>query len=332
MKNLKKVLVKQETFLFLIILVFSLIIFTLNRSFMLPQNILGLLRNYSFTGIVAVGVFIVLLSGGIDISFMAISTVSMYLMGSYLISAANGNVVIAFIICGVTGIILGAINGIIVYYFRVPTLIVTIGTMNLFYGTMMFFSKSRDIYNLPVWFRKFTTFEFPINENVRVSVFILMWLIVVIVTWIILKYTVLGRGIYAMGGGGIIRARQAGFNVLNIQLFTYCYAGFLYGIAGVISAGTIDQILPTALVGKEMPVVAAVVVGGAALTGGAGSLLGISLGVILLSLIRNGLTLMRVDSYYQDVVMGLIVLISVIITTIRTRYLVKNNLKIDIEY
>jgi simple sugar transport system permease protein len=332
MKNFKKLFNKTETFLFIIIIVFSLIIFSLNRSFLLPENLLGLLKSYSFSGIVSVGVFLILLSGGVDLSFMAITTVSMYMMGSYIISTSNGNVALAFLICGSMGIILGAINGFLVYYFKIATLIVTLGTMNLFYGVMMFFSKSRDIYNLPQWFRNFTTFSVPFGKNAQMSVFIIMWILVILVTWFILKYTVLGRGVYALGGGGINKARQAGFNVRAITMFIYCYAGFLYGIASVISAGTIDQILPTSLVGKEMPIIAAVVVGGASLAGGSGSLFGVTLGVILLSLIRNGLTLMKVTSYYQGVVMGIIILVSIIITNFRLRSLTKTISKIDIEY
>jgi simple sugar transport system permease protein len=312
--------------------VFSLIIFLLNRSFILPENILGLLKSYSFTGIVAVGVFLVLLSGGVDLSFMAISTVSMYMMGSYMLSSFKGHIVVAFIICGIMGIILGAINGLLVYHFKIATLIVTLGTMNLFYGVMMFFSKSRDIYDLPKWFRNFTTLNISLGKNTELSVFIVMWVIVLLFTWFILKYTVLGRGIYAFGGGGINRAKQAGFNVFAIQMFVYCYAGFLYGTASIIAAGTIDQILPTSLVGNEMPVIAAVVVGGVSLAGGSGSLLGVTLGVILLSLIRNGLTLMKVSSYYQGVVYGAIILISIIITNYRQRSLRRDISKIDIEY
>jgi simple sugar transport system permease protein len=204
--------------------------------------------------------------------------------------------------------------------------------MNLFYGVMMFFSKSRDIYDLPAWFRSFTTLNIPLGKDAQLSVFIIMWVLVILITWFILKFTVLGRGIYALGGGGINRAKQAGFNVFGIQMFIYCYAGFLYGIASVISAGTIDQILPTSLVGKEMPVIAAVVVGGASLAGGSGSLLGVTLGVILLSLIRNGLTLMKVTSYMQGVVMGAIILISIIITNFRMRSMTRSTSKIDIEY
>jgi simple sugar transport system permease protein len=332
MKSFKKLFNKTETFLFLIIIVFSLLIFVLNRSFMLPENILGLLKSYSFTGIVAVGVFLVLLSGGVDLSFMAVATVAMYLMGSYMMSVLKGNIIVAFLICGAAGIILGAINGLLVYHFKIATLIVTLGTMNLFYGVMMFFSKSRDIYDLPEWFRNFTAINIPFGKDAQLSVFIIMWVLVLLITWFILKFTVLGRGIYALGGGGINRAKQAGFNVFGIQMFIYCYAGFLYGIASVISAGTIDQILPTSLVGKEMPVIAAVVVGGASLAGGSGSLLGVSLGVILLSLIRNGLTLMKVTSYMQGVVMGAIILISIIITNFRLRSLTRSTSKIDIEY
>ncbi len=299
---------------------------------MQAENILSLLKSYSFTGIISIGVFMILLSGGIDLSFMVIATTAMYLMGSYMLSSFQGNIFLAFIICAVVGTILGAINGLLVYYFKVSTLIVTLGTLNLFYGVLMFFSKSRDIYYLPEWFRNFASMKFSfISERIEVSVFIIMWLVVLIVSWLILKYTVLGRGIYAIGGGGINDAKKAGFNIFKIQLFIYCYAGFLYGIGSVIPAGTVGEIVPTALFGKELPVIAAVVVGGASLAGGSGSILGVTFGVILLSLIRNGLTLMRVSSYWQGITMGIIVLISIIITNFRVRYLAKNVSKIDID-
>jgi simple sugar transport system permease protein len=328
------VLKRHEFYLFVIILFLSVVITVFNRSFTTLENILDLLKIYSFIGILATGVFVVLLSGGIDLSFTAVATVSMYLMGSYMLSF-EGNLSMAILIALSVGAMLGAINALLVHFLRIQTIIITLGTLNVYWGSLMFLSGGRDIYNLPTWFRNFAKFNLVqwTSENGSVyglSIFILMWIAVLLMTWAILKYTMIGRGVYSLGGG-LQAACRAGFNIIKINFFTYCYAGLIASIASIVHVGLVDQIAPHSIVGKELVVIAAVILGGASLVGGSGTLLGTVLGVILIAVIGNGLTLMRVSSYWQGIFTGFILLVGIYIISYRRRVREKEIVRVNVE-
>lgn len=331
MRNLIK---RHEFYLFVIILFISAMITAFNRAFISLENILDLLKIYSFIGILATGVFVVLLSGGIDLSFTAVATVSMYLMGSYML-AWEGNLFLSFLIALSVGAVLGAVNAILIHFLKIRTIIITLGTLNAYWGTLMFLSKGRDIYNLPNWFRDFAKFNLVqwTSKNggiYGISIFILMWIVVILMTWAILKYTMIGRGVYGLGGG-LQAASRAGFNIIKIHFFTYCYAGFLAGIASIVHVGLVDQIAPHSIVGKELVVIASVVLGGASLVGGSGTLFGTVLGVLLIAVIGNGLTLMRVSSYWHGIFTGFVLLVSIYITALRRKIREKEIMRVNVE-
>jgi len=325
---------RHEFYLWVIILVISIVITIFNNAFLTLENILDILKIYSFIGILATGVFVVLLSGGIDLSFTAVATVSMYLMGSYML-AYVGNLFIAFLIALCVGVMLGAVNAVLIHYLRIRTIIITLGTLNLYWGTLMFLSKGRDIYNLPPWFRDFARINLiqwksEAGSVYGLSIFIVMWAVVIVMTWAVLKYTMIGRGVYALGGG-LQPASRAGFNILKINFFTYCYAGLLAGIASIVHVGLVDQIAPHSIVGKELVVISAVVLGGASLEGGTGTLFGTLLGVLLIGVIGNGLTLVRISSYWHGVFTGCVLLASLCIMAYRRRMREREMVRVNVE-
>jgi simple sugar transport system permease protein len=311
---MKKLFQHHETYLVLIILVLSAVITSINSNFLTAENMFDMMKSNSFVGIMAIGMLLVLISGGIDISFAAIATVGQYVMALFIIRF-GGNVFIALAISAMVGTLLGMINGLLIYYFRIPSIITTIATMNIYYGFLIVFTGGKWIYSLPDWFRKFAeirllTFYSSSGIAYGLSVVTFIWILVVISTIIILKYTILGRSIYALGGDRKSSIR-VGLNVFLTETFVYSFMGFLAGIAGVVQALLVQTVAPNSIVGKELNVIAAVVLGGASLAGGKGSVFGVVLGVSLLAILRNGMTLMAVPAVWFEFLVGLVILVSV---------------------
>jgi simple sugar transport system permease protein len=329
MKNLFK---HHETYVLLVIIVFSAIITTINPNFLTLENFFDLAKSYSFIGIMAVGVTFVLISGGIDISFTAVATVGEYVMAVMVIKY-GGNIFTAFLLVAVVGIALGMINATLIYFFNIPTIITTIATLNIYYGILIVISGGKWIYALPDWFRNFAdirlfTLRTAQGLEYGLSIITAIWFAIIIIAWIILRYTKLGRGIYAMGGS-MNAARRAGFNIFGIQMFVYSFMGLMAGIAGLVQALLVQTVAPNSIVGKELDVIAAVVLGGASLAGGSGTLFGTILGVTLIAIMGNGLTLMRVSSFWYDVFIGLVIIISVGFSAYQRREKVKRTILVE---
>ncbi len=311
MKNIVK---KYEFYLFIIIVTLVIFFAVFSDNFLNLENFMDILISSSFIGIMAAGMLVVLISGGIDLSVTAIATVAQYIMAITIIDY-NGNLFSAFMVAGIIGILLGTFNAFLIYYLRAPALIITIATLNLFYGATIFVTKGKWIYNFPDWFNQsHNLFSFTSADESHfysgISLPVVILVLVFILTYIILKYTVLGRKIFAMGGN-FEAARRAGFNMLGLTIFVYCYIGFLSGIGSVGQVLILHSVQPNAIVGRELEVIAATVLGGASLAGGAGSVFGTALGVALLAIVWNGLVIMGVSSYWHNVIIGLIIIFSV---------------------
>lgn len=331
---LKKVLGRNELYLFLIIVVLSIILTSINRDFLTLENLFDLLKSYSFLGILAVGVLVVLISGGIDISFTAIASVAEYIMAIVIIKY-GGNMFVAFLIASLIGTALGLVNALLIYFFDAPAIVVTIATLNIFYGLLMFISGGKWIYNFPQWFRDFTTQNVFQLTNIAgntygLSVLTVIWILVIILTWVILNYTTIGRKVYAMGAN-IEAARRAGFNIFRLNLFVYGYMGFLAGLASVVHTQIVQVVAPNSIVGRELDVLAAVVLGGASLAGGEGTLLGTILGITLIAVMGNGLILTKVSSYWHNVLIGLIIVMSISVTAYQRKIKERRAVAIEIE-
>lgn len=317
MKNLFN---KFEFILFIIIVALVLFFAFSTENFFTLENFFDLLVSYSFLGIMAAGMLVVLISGGIDLSFTAIATVAQYVMAIVIIDY-SGNLFSAFLVAGIIGILLGTMNSLLIYYLKAPAMIITIATLNLFYGVTIFITRGRWIYNFPDWFNKsHNIFGFTAADGsyYGISLPVVLLFVVLIITHIILRYTVLGRKIFAMGGN-VEAARRAGFNLLGLTIFVYSYIGFLSGIGSVGQVLILHSVQPNAIVGRELEVIAATVLGGASLAGGAGSVLGTAMGVALLAIVWNGLVIMGVSSYWHKVIIGLIIIFSVSINAYNRR-------------
>lgn len=283
-----------------------------NDYFFTLRNLQDLLTSNAFTGILAAGLLVVLISGGIDISFTATASVAQY-AAMYVAVNYFGNWHSVFVIaCGV-GIACGAVNAVFIQKLRIPSIIVSIATLNIFFGLLIFVTKGRYIPVLPDWFaRGVDWFEFTDKNDFSYSLNLQMLTLFMafLVTWIFLNQSNFGRQIYAMGGNPDA-AQRLGFHVFGLNMLVYCYMGFMAGVASLVQAQLAQSVAPTVLVGKELDVVAAVVLGGASLTGGVGTVFGTMLGVALLAILQNGLILLGVSSYWNQVFVGLVILVAV---------------------
>jgi simple sugar transport system permease protein len=320
--RLSRLLHRHEFYLAAILALLATIIAGINPAFLSLSNLFDLCKSSTVLGIFSLGVLLVLLSGGIDISFTAIAALSMYVTSKVLLATNySGPVIVAFALAGCLGLLLGLFNAFFISCYRLPTLIVTLGSASVFRGFLLGFIGTKIVTSLPagmVEFSKRSLFAttLPGGETIGLSASFLLFVAAAVMVWVLLRYTMLGKGIHALGGNPEATAR-AGFNVTRLQFFIYGLVGFLSGVAGLVHACTMRNANPFDLVGTELVVIAAVVLGGASITGGRGTVLGTVLGVFLLVTINNSLILLGVPSYWQKALVGLVIVVSTGVTARR---------------
>lgn len=303
---------RTETAL-LAIIVIACAVFALGSPYFLTvPNFADLLEAYAVTTILAAGVFVVLVSGGIDISFAATASVAQY-VAALAASRYGADPILTVTIACAVGLVLGAINAALTHYLRVVSIIITIATSSIYYALLIHFTGGSEIYDLPSWWKTrivFARWDFAPGEFARLTLPIVVMAVVVMLTHLIMTRTRIGRQVYALGGNAE-SAKRLGIRVLGVQLFVYGYLGVLAGLAGFIQAHRVGQAVPTAMAGTELNVLAVAILGGASLVGGVGTMPGVVLGVLLLAILQNGLNLMGVSSYFFQVVIGLVILVSI---------------------
>lgn len=306
-------LTRNETLVFLVVLAFCAVAALADPAFLSLPTLFDLLRNSIVIGIFAIGVLIVLISGGIDVSFTAIAAFAMYSTTLTLVKlGVDVPWYAAFALSALIGTGLGLINAVFIAGFRLPTLIVTLGTLSAFRGFLLTFVGSQLISNVPPGMREFSRWFVLRGTTAEGYFYSLPWavaalVLVVAATWFLLYRTLLGRTIFALGGS-LESARRIGIDVRATQVFVYAYVGALSGLAGIIHASMARVANPFDLVGLELSVIAAVVLGGARLTGGYGTITGTLLGVALIVLVNNSLILLGIPSTWQSVVIGVLIL------------------------
>jgi len=311
----------HEPYIIVILIVYSGIITFFNPSFFSFETLFDTLNSMSILLVMAVGVVVVMISGGIDLSFTSIAVVSMYYT-VYLMNIYPGNIFIAFLITSIIGIVLGAINAVIISYFKLPTLIVTLATGNIFFGLLLELAPTAHIKAIPPYLAKFGEgylFKFQTDGRISGLTYVAIFsIIILILTSIFLRFTRLGRNIYAIGGN-TEAAKRSGISVVRTQFLIYCFAGFIAGVASFLHVSMFRYVNPFNLQTVMIDVIAGVVLGGALLTGGHGSILGTFLGTLLLFIIRNSLIRLGVGSVWDSFLSGIIILLGVGFTVLRER-------------
>lgn len=307
--SLKDRLIRQKTLIALVVMI--VIVSFLNPNFFATGNILNILRQTSVNAIMAVGMTLVILTAGIDLS-----------VGSVLaLCGAVGESLIAMelpLIVGIgaalgAGALLGATSGVIIAKGRVQAFIATLVSMTLVRGLTLVYTDGRPIST------GFTdtadAFAF-IGTGYLLGIPVPIWLMLLTfgAAWYLLNHTRLGRYIYALGGNESA-TRLSGINVDRVKITVYAIAGFLSALSGLIVTSRLSSAQPTAGAGYELDAIAAVVLGGTSLMGGKGTIMGTLLGALIIGFLNNALNLLDVSSYYQMIAKALVILLAVLVDT-----------------
>ena len=309
-----------EFWLLLAILAVCVVLSFTTDTFLTFENLSDLLTTNAYVGILCAGLVVVLISGGIDISFTAVASVAQYVA----LTVANAYPIGwlgTFAVACLVGTALGVVNATVIYRFRMVAIIATIALLNVYFGLLIVFTGGSWIYVLPPWFMNGINWFAVTGANgyiYSINLQILVLVLAFVSTWFLLGRTSIGRQIYAMGGNPDA-AQRLGFNMLWLNLIIYGYLGLFAGLASVVQAQLAQTVMPSSLVGRELDVLAAVVLGGASLNGGMGSALGTFLGLTLLALMRNGLVLVGLSSYWLQAVTGLVIVTAMSVTAVQVR-------------
>jgi len=320
--NFKRLFRRSETILIFAIIVLSSIISIKSPSFFSIASIFDIFRSSIVQLIFALGVLIVIVSGGIDISFPTIGIFSGYtavVLMQRLELNPNG-LIVPLVASVIIGVALGAVNALVIAGFGIPTLIATLGTAGIFRGCMLSFVGITFISEIPVGLDNFATadlirIESPTAPLARLHILIIPITLLTIGISFLLRRTMFGRSVYALGGGSE-SARRLGISTRRVQAKIYMLVGGLSGFAGILFVSLQRKASPYDLAGSELDVIAAVVLGGASIMGGYGTVFGTVLGVLLINLIKGNLILLGVSSSWQRAAVGVLLLIGITVQAI----------------
>lgn len=285
-------------------------------TFLTLSNLFDLLNQSAVNIIFAVGLLVVLIAGGIDISFAVGASVAQYLTALAVSHLGGGNWALGFAASLGFGFLLGAFNATIIYRFRIVSIVVTIATFNLFFGGLMFVTGGVSIYDLPDWWmNRVSLLQLGTSSGVAtLSLPVAVMAACVAATWFLLRRTTAGRQLYATGDNPEA-ARRVGIRIGRMHYLAYGWLGMMSGVAGLMQAHYVQEVVPNALYGRELEVLAAVVLGGARLGGGRGTVLGAILGILLVSVTANGLNLLGISSYAYKMIVGAVILVAITLSS-----------------
>ncbi len=282
-------------------------------SFLSVRNLVNVLDQITVLGIMALGMTAVIVIGGIDLSVGSVLALGMMAMG-WLSNRVGMPLVAAIPISIALCALCGLASGLLIVLVRLPAFIATLAMMSAARGLANIITDGEQIVGYPDWFTSLSIVRHFGFLSATVGLFIVL----VIVGFVVLKYRVAGRSLYAIGGSAEV-ARLAGIKVHTITVAVYALCGALAGLAAVVLASRLDSSQPSAGTGYELDTIAAVVIGGASLAGGVGSIAGTVVGVLTIGVLRNGLNLIGVSPFVQQVVIGGVIVLAVGADTLRRR-------------
>lgn len=295
----------QRSGLFLAFLLLCIVLTLLSDRFLTLPNILNILRQSSINGIIAVGMTLVILSRGIDLSVGSVLALTAVITAQLLVIGMPP--IFASLIGMVAGGVLGLFNGMLVTLFKLPAFITTLGTLTFARGLALNFTQGKPITGLPESFRVLGTGFFA-----TIPLPVIVAGLVFLVAGVVLKFTIHGNRLYALGNNPEA-ARFTGIPVNRYITMMYVITGVLAALAGQILSGRLDSAQPTMGMGYEFNAIAAVVVGGTSLSGGRGGMAGTLLGVLIIAVINNGLNLLNVPSFWEQVVRGTVIALALLV-------------------
>jgi ribose transport system permease protein len=298
----------------LIGLVLLCVIFSITSDvFLTWRNALNVIDQITVLGILAIGMTAVIVIGGIDLSVGSILAFSMMMMG-WLYQSVGVPLGLAIVAGLLVGTACGLVNGLLITRAKLPPFIATLTMMSIARGLANIITEGRQIVGFPEWFTNLSTVRHFGFLSVTVAIFIVLS----IICWAVLRYTTIGRSLYAIGGSPEV-ARLAGIRVRKLVMSVYALSGLLSGLAAIALACRLNSSQPSAGLGYELDTIAAVVIGGASLNGGVGGIRGTVVGVLIIGVLRNGLNLSGVSPFVQQIVIGVVIALAVAADTLRRR-------------
>ncbi len=282
-------------------------------SFLSVRNFLNVLDQITVLGIMAVGMTFVILIGGIDLAVGSVLALSMMVLG-YANIVLGLPMPVAIAAALVASAANGLVAGVMITRFNVPAFIATLAMMSIARGLANMITNGSQLIGFPAWFNLAAIIRYGGYVTVTVAVMAAVFAI----AWAYQRYRFGGRTLYAVGGNPEV-ARLAGINVKRATVLVYMVSSLLAGLGGVLLAARLDAVQPSSGVSYELDAIAAVVIGGTSLSGGVGGIGGTIIGVLIIGVLRNGLNLLQVSPFLQQVVIGLVIVLAVAAETFKKR-------------
>nr|WP_255702218.1 ribose ABC transporter permease [Salinicola sp. DM10] len=296
------------------LIVLCVVLSIVSDNFLSSRNVINVLRQTSINGILAIGMTFVILTRGIDLSVGSVVALAGVVSASFATTAASGFIpgapympLVPLAVGLLTGIAVGSLSGLAVARYAVPAFVATLGMLSAARGLTLIYSGGRPIPALTDGYRWIGT-----GDIAGIPVPVILFAVVFVVSHFVLTRTRFGRHVYAVGGNPHA-AKVSGLSVRRIRLYVYMISGALAGVAGMVLAARTGSALPQAGIAYELDAIAAVVIGGTSLAGGVGRVSGTLIGALLIGVMNNGLDLLGVESYYQQVIKGGLIVAAVML-------------------
>lgn len=302
---------RTELYLVGLLAVLFLFFSVTSDVFLTVNNLKTLVRQVSIYGIIAIGMLVVIISAGIDLSVGSVTGLSGVVAA--LCMAGGMPISISLIIALVSGLMVGLINGILVHDGKVPPFIATMGTMTVVRAIIMLLTNASMISGQPQSFKRIAQ-----TEIFNIPFLFVVWVMMIIIAWFITKKTVFGRNVYAIGSNREA-ARLSGINIRKTIYGVYIFSAFVCSIAGILLTARLGNGVPTAGAGYELDAIASAVVGGASLDGGTGSVIGTVLGSMIMATLRQGGVLLGVNAFVLEIIIGSLIVVAVLIDKLRRK-------------
>jgi ribose/xylose/arabinose/galactoside ABC-type transport system permease subunit len=293
--------------IYIAFIVIFIILGVLSDNFLSFNNIMNVIRQVSFNGILALGMTFVIITGGIDLTVGSTLALAGLVATSFSVADNNPKPLIVALLIGLgVATIIGLINGVLVAKFKVAPFIATLATMTIVRGTCLVYCDGRPIIN--------PTKEFSVIGQGyigKISIPVIIFIVLIVLCIYLLHFSRFGRHVIAVGGNEIA-AKASGLNIGKIKILVYTLSGLLAGIVGITLASRANAASPISGEGYELNAIAASVIGGVSMSGGVGTIIGTVVGAMIIGVISNGLDLLNVSSYYQQIIKGIIILVAVL--------------------
>lgn len=319
-KHIRRFLHKQESSIILALLVYVTFVALVNNVFISSGNVFNIFRSAGFSLITIVGMTFVLITGGLDLSVGSVLALGGVIAG---MMAKAGAPVPAAILSGIlVGTLIGSINGFLIVKIGIPPLIVSLGMLYAARGLVSVITKGVPVYPLP---KDFTSLE-QLKLIGAIPFVVVVALLIAFVAQVVLKRTAFGRAVYAVGGNEEA-AKISGINTGRTKFFVYFITSSLAATAGVIMAMRLGSAEAAVGTGYELIVISATVIGGTSIIGGSGTVIGAVLGGLFMEILTNSLTLMRISVYWQQLVVGTILILAVMLDQYKRKAMLRQSVK-----